>query len=107
MLGKLEICDSQNLAKLGMDGQLIRSDAAFCQFALWFRDVSFFFDARAEFRCLISLGESVPCVSSSGSFAPQLGRVSPIVNIFHCKMNKHVQPSINLFYLFIHHDIQT
>ena len=28
-------------------------------FALWFPGVVFFFAARAEFRCLISLGESV------------------------------------------------
>ena len=63
-------------------------------FALWFSDVSFF-AARAEFRCLISLGESVPSASSCGSFASQLGRLSPIVNMFHCSMNKHVQPSMN------------
>ena len=68
-------------------------------FALWFPDVSFFFAARAEsvvafyivqeFRCLICLGESVM------SFASQFGRVSLKVNIFHCLMNKHVQPSMN------------
>ena len=56
---KLEICDLQNLAKLGLGGQLIQSNVVFCLIALWFPDVSFFFAACAEFCCLISLSESV------------------------------------------------
>ena len=77
-------------------------------FALWFADVSFFFVARAESDVAFHVKFSgvslfnlprriclVSCVSSCGSFASRFGRVSPIVNIFHCSMNKHVEPSMN------------
>ena len=68
-------------------------------FALWFPDVSFFFTAGTEFRCLISLSESVlslvhpPVVHLHHNL---FGRVSPIVNIFHSSMNKHIQHELHL-----------
>ena len=65
-------------------------------FALWFPDVSSVFAARAEFRCLISLGETFPsavllwfiCVTIKSCFTNSK-------HFFHCSMNKHVQPSMN------------
>ena len=93
-------------------------------FALWFPNISFFFvvslaavlsrralrdetqngcEGDYLLRCsrwlsLLILPQwicLVRCMSSCGSFASQFGRVSPIVNIFHCSMNKYVQPSMN------------